>query len=91
MSNTTCIKAINTASQLSEGTVNKLYNHIHTPQPCKVSTTPVGYHHMGHIVQPLDVLVNSTVHAKDRDDTDIYSYHIYGNVYVTYIKEGLSL
>jgi hypothetical protein len=91
MSNTTCIKAIESVSHITEGTVNKLYNRINTPQPCSVVVEPINYHRMGRVVEAIDVLINSTVHALDRDDTDVYSYHIWGNVYVVYTKEGVSI
>jgi hypothetical protein len=67
-------------------TVDKLYAMTHVAQPQAINEKPIPYHHMGTTITELDVLVNSTVAQKTRNDVAIENHHIWGDVYVTYTE-----
>lgn len=88
MSNTTtCMHAIQSVSGISTSTVEKLYTNAGIEQPMRIIEKPIGYRHMGREITALDALVNASVAQKERNDHHVENYHIWGDVYVTYIWE----
>ena len=74
-------------SGITKTIISKLYDNSGIVQPTSIVVEPPQYWHMSHYITECDVLVNSTVVAKDRCDAEYEMYHIWGDVYLGYTAE----